>query len=324
MRPIGGELELRDLKENIYYVDSGRSAFRLFIRSGNRNKKYLIPNYFCEIIESILIQEKVKYEFYNVSDDLSIEMKSIRNRQFDVLYIINYFGVIQRIDNIDLSDKIIVEDNVFFYDFKKSIKCKHWFGYNSYRKITPFADGSLIKTTIKINESLIQNKFPDFIEKKYEAKRIKYEYLNKSIHVEQKYLRLFQEGESLLDEQTQIYKISDRTIYELSIYNYDKAQNVSRKYFNIFYKEFASFCLNKNPLEYNFFVVKYSEVSNLRQYLTKHNIYLPVHWPESSQMNNLYGNLISIPLFSLYTMDEMYYLIKILKKYFKENTQNEK
>ena len=53
MRLIGGELEAKNIKDNVYFTDSGRSSLRLFIRSGYQSKKFLIPNYFCEVIENI-------------------------------------------------------------------------------------------------------------------------------------------------------------------------------------------------------------------------------------------------------------------------------
>ena len=50
---------------------------------------------------------------------------------------------------IKLDDKIVVEDNVFLYDFSNINNYKNWFAFNSFRKITTVSDGSLIKTNLK-------------------------------------------------------------------------------------------------------------------------------------------------------------------------------
>ena len=91
-RLIGGEMEIKQNNEHYYFTDSGRSSLKLFIRSGNNNKTYLIPNFLCSVIEKTLIDEKVSFSFYHINQDLSIDFSSIQSKEFDVLYVIHYFG----------------------------------------------------------------------------------------------------------------------------------------------------------------------------------------------------------------------------------------
>lgn len=319
MRPIGGELELKSFDEDIYFTDSGRSSLRLFIRSGNQSKTFIIPNYLCEIIESILIEENVSYSFYNILDDLSIDFNSLKAKSFDVLYIINYFGGIQKIENINLDEKIIIEDNVFLYRFENRHQFKNWFGFNSFRKISHLADGSLIKTTLCIDKGLIKNSDPQYSHLKYEAKNVKFNFLIGFEKNEQKYLKIFQEGEDILNNQTEIFNISRRSIFELTEYDFLSSDEVSKNYYELFSNEFSHLCVNKAPNEYSFFVIRTPHRDELRVFLMKKNIYLPIHWPISTQKSELYNELMSIPLFSSYKIEEINFIITSIRAYYEEH-----
>ena len=314
MRPVGGEIEV-DLQENIFYTDSGRSSLRFFLKN-IKPKKVLLPDFLCEVILDVLKSENIEYSFYHINKDLSIDKSSLKNN-FDIFYIINYFGVIQDISNIEeiIKNKIIIEDNVFFYNFENR-GFKKWFSFNSYRKVTNLADGSLIKTNLELKDSRENKNI--FSRYKYEAKKIKYEFVKFNKQEEKKYLELFQKGEELLDKQNFIGKISDESIYLLTLYEYDKIKKIRKERFEKLYKEFNKYCLNKNPKEYSFFVLKLDNRNEIRKKLFEYKIFLPIHWPKITD-NNLYNEIISVPLFENYSNEEFDYMIKILEKVINEH-----
>lgn len=322
MKPIGGELSAKSSLETILFTDSGRSSLRLFIRSKNKNKKFLIPNFLCEVIEKTLIQEGVKYEFYNILEDLTIDSSTVINSDFDIFYVINYFGQIHDLKQLCLEDKIVIEDNVFFYDFHNTNNFKNWFGFNSFRKVTPLADGSLIKTNLAIDSNQVKQNEADFVLKKCQAKSKKYEYIFNTIGTEEEYIKLFEDGENLLNAQQDIFKISKQSVYEIMKYENHNEQGVSKKYYDCFYKKFKSNCLNFKAESYSFFVMKVSKRDELRKYLFSKNIFLPIHWPKISQDNQLYDEVISIPLFSHYTIDEMQYVADTIKEFYEKHPKH--
>ena len=119
MKIIGGEAELKKIDMNEYITDSGRSSLRLILQK-LKKKKFLIPNYLCEIILKILNEYEVNYSFYNIKKNLSIDNKSIIKQSYDAIYIINYFGKKHNIANIIDEEKFVIEDNVFlpkFYNY---------------------------------------------------------------------------------------------------------------------------------------------------------------------------------------------------------------
>jgi len=313
LRPIGGELELKSNDFKVYFTDSGRSSLRLFLRSGdNRNKRYLLPNFFCEVIENIFIEENIKYRFYNIFEDLTMDAKHINNSDYDILYVINYFGKYTNLSKIDLDDKILIEDNVFFYDFNNHFNVKKWYGFNSFRKISTLADGSLIKTNMSINEDEILKNKSDFSALKYDAKQIKYEYINKGKFKEPDYLNRFQGAEYILDNQKNIYSMSNESIFLLL----DQAieQNIRKKRFDKLVSLFSD-CAILNEVEYySFFIMKLEKRDEIRKKLMNLNIFLPVHWPKSTQNNDLYKTIISIPLFEIYSDSDFEFMIEKIKE----------
>ena len=151
---IGGEVELEISELNEYFTDSGRSSIKLILNR-LKGKIFLIPNYICEIIVKIFDEYEAEYSFYNINKDFSIDEESITNKQYDVLYIINYFGMNHKISNIIKTNKMVIEDNVFLPIFSNYQSCHKWVGFNSFRKISPLADGSLIKSSFSLSKSRI-------------------------------------------------------------------------------------------------------------------------------------------------------------------------
>ncbi len=313
MRPIGGELELKFNDFKVYFTDSGRSSLRLFLRSGdNRNKRYLLPNFFCEVIEHIFIEENIEYKFYNIFEDLTIDIKYINNSDYDVLYVINYFGKYTNLSKINLDDKVLIEDNVFFHDFINHSNAKKWYGFNSLRKISTLADGSLIKTNIAIDKEKILKDKPEFSAIKYDAKQIKYAYINNGEFEESDYLDKFQNAEFLLNNQKNIYSISNESIFLLL--GQITEQNIRKKRFNRLKSMFNDYTILHEVDYYSFFIMKVDKRDEFRKKLMTLNIFLPVHWPKSTQDNDLYKFIISIPLFEMYSDSDFNILIEKIKE----------
>ena len=225
---------------------------------------------------------------------------------------INYFGILLDTSKIKLDDKIVIEDNVFLYDFSNINNYKNWFAFNSFRKITTVSDGSLIKTNLKNFYStpyILQNE-ANFVQLKYQAKNKKYNYLFNHIGEEYQYLDDFNKGENILNNQKNIYTISDRSKYELLKFDNANSQKKSKIYYKLLFDNFGEFCLNNDVNFYSYFVMKIKKRDELRSFLMTKNIFLPVHWPKSVVKNNLYDNIISIPIFSIYSLSDIKRVIK--------------
>ena len=314
MRAIDGELEMKISGNKSYFTDSGRSSLRLFLRSSNnKEKKYLLPDFFCSVIENIFKEESINYSFYKINKDLTFDIEKILEEDFDVLYIINYFGQQTSINSSLLNDKIVIEDNVFFFNFNNNLNYKNWFAFNSFRKISKLSSGSMVKTNLKINTELIKASDAPFHHLKNIAKNIKYEYVNNNLYTEKDYLEKFNEAEDNIDIQSDIFTMNSENISLLLDFNINTEQEICKKRFEELLKSFSTQCINKESQYYSYFVMSIDNRDSLRKQLMSDNIFLPVHWPESTISNELYKNVISIPLYEIYTESEYSYLIDKIK-----------
>ena len=235
------------------------------------------------------------------------------HKDFDVLYIINYFGIQNTLQSSFLKEKIIIEDNVFFHNFENSANYKNWFAFNSFRKVSQLSGGSLIKTNLELDINLIEAKDAPFIKLKNSAKNIKYEYVTHSLFTEEKYLAKLEAAEESLDNQKNIFRIDNNSMAHLISMDVTYQQQIRKRRFDMLYSLFSQDCINKNPSYYSFFVVSIKNRNNFKKSLMDSNIYLPIHWPQSSRANSLYDNIISIPLFETYTEEEFLYMLEKIR-----------
>lgn len=311
MNPIGGELALQD-ELNYLFTDSGRSSLRLFCKNFP-GKKVLIPDFICDVIISILEQENMFYDFYHINDDLTID-PSVVEAGFDVFYVINYFG--KKLDiPFDLHDKFVIEDNVFFMNFYNDHNYKNWFAFNSYRKLTEIADGSMIKTNLLLQDYR-ENDISSFSTIKYLAKEIKYNFLKNNEHSERAYLSLFKEAESILDAQNKIFHISDKSLGNLIKWMamYSSQKELRKKNYNFLIQNLGDLSVKFKSEFYSYLVILINDRDLLREFLFSKKVFLPIHWPESKGGSHLHKKVLSIPLF--YNQEETAYLVKCINAYY--------
>ncbi|KOR32313.1 hypothetical protein TI05_08060 [Achromatium sp. WMS3] len=278
-------------------------------------KKWLIPNFICSIVLNILDEFNISYTFYQVNKDLNYSL-SQAHQVCDVLYIINYFGV-RRINlNIEkCKNKYIIEDNVFSIFTPKSILGVNWCTFNSLRKITHLADGSIINSNFPLNENKRKYDEAPFVKQKYIAKYIKYDYLNFGKYVERDYLDKFAKSEEMLNEQLQIYGMSQQSLseYLVIVTNY-KAEIKHRKlYFEIVNNYLSDYAIKIKTDFYSFAPILIPYRNKIRKALFKHKVFLPVHWPNDSRIeNDLSDNILSIPLSTTYKQEDIVNVCKLI------------
>ena len=315
MKPIGGEIAIKDQGETSFITDSGRSSLRLLLRSGKfRSMKFLIPNFFCSVIEEVLIAEKVNYSFYDINEDLSVNNETINSVNYDVLYVINYFGKISDLSSIDLSNKILVEDNVFLYNFENYQNSENWYAFNSYRKFSPLTDGSLIKTNLRINPSEINNIQAPFSSIKRDACKKKYAFISENKSSEIEFLQLFNSGEKEINNQNDIYCISPQSLNLIFKGDFNNQEILKSRFVelqDLTQKE------SELPSYFSFFSFVLRNKKGFLEFMKRNNIFLPNFWPETTQKNDLYNNLIVIPLF--YDDIEFKYVKEVLKTFLYNN-----
>ena len=208
---------------------------------------------------------------------------------------------------------------MFLPIFTKPDLVKHWIGFNSYRKILPIADGSLLKSTINLPKELINNTEPEFVYIKDSAKIKKFEYLNYNRHSQEEYIRLFKLAENSLNNQKTAHKISTKSLIWLinSIDNFEKEYSTRNENFITLDDSLRVISNIRKPKHPSFYVINVDKRDALRKHLASENIYLPVHWPKPNMVDHpLYNRLISIPVDSRYNLNDMNKVADNIKRFY--------
>lgn len=307
MKPIGGEIAIKGSNLRSYFTDSGRSSLRLLLRSVDfSNQKFLIPDFFCGVIEDVLKKENIQYSFYKINEDFSINIKNLEIENFDVLYVINYFGNIHDLSKVDLKNKTLIEDNVFLYEFKNFHQAPKWFAFNSFRKISALTDGSLIKTNLEFEKCASKNNSALFSNLKKEACQIKYQFLTEDKFSETEYLNKFEAAEALIDEQKEIFDISPESLALLFQEDLNDQKVLKNRFLEL---QKLTNSKNNLPNYFSFFPLIVKDKVEFLKTMRSKNIFLPNFWPKTSQDNFLYHNLVVLPMFNNYTDEQFNYMI---------------
>ena len=138
-KEIGGYFGLEKLISNEYYpdltaVNNARCALLYIIKARHYNKVYL-PYFLCDSVRLVLERERIPFEEYRI-DRTFLPLLDIKTNPEEVVYIVNYYGLICDEQLINLKNKYgnIVVDNAqaFFARPVKGIdtlySCRKFFG----------------------------------------------------------------------------------------------------------------------------------------------------------------------------------------------------
>ena len=138
-KEIGGYFGLEKLISNEYYpelaaVNNARCALLYIIKARHYNKVYL-PYFLCDSVRLVLEREKIPFEEYRI-DRTFLPLLDIKTKPEEVVYIVNYYGLISEEQLINLKYRYgnIVVDNAqaFFTRPVKGIdtlySCRKFFG----------------------------------------------------------------------------------------------------------------------------------------------------------------------------------------------------
>lgn len=156
VKEIGGYFGMEELISNEYYpdlaaVNNARCAL-LYILKAKHYKKVYLPYFLCDSVRLVLEREKIPFEEYRI-DRTFLPLLDINTKSEEVVYIVNYYGLICEEQLISLKNRYgnIVVDNAQAF-FTKPIKgidtlysCRKFFGV---------PDGGYAYTDAEFQESI--------------------------------------------------------------------------------------------------------------------------------------------------------------------------
>lgn len=349
IKPIGGEqwfdINLFDNKlDNFKHLkgvllSGGQGSIQFILEDIdiNHDEYILVPAYLCPSILHNFKRLNIKYKFYKVNKDLSIDLNDIEEKiskfKIKAVFLINYFGFYHHKQTIDYlkqlqkQDIIIIEDAVQMLWFSKK---EQFFGdyiFNSYRKFLPI-DGSIILC----NKNKRYNFKKDSYSENINLARIKKTAFQKfSVGNEKEFLSLYEKAEEEYYKRQNIIGMDGEAKKMLSKVDYKfifdkRKENYCYLYDNLIENNKIQIIYNKKLIEDNSVLglpVLIENRDEIRKKLRKFNIYCPVHWDilnegwSGEYINSRYisRKILTIPIDQRYETNDMKRLVDVIQNF---------
>lgn len=314
--------ETKDDKLNIPY-SSGRTALFTILNNEKIMRgggTILIPDYVCDSVTRTIKEAGWNYVFYRINDDLKFNAEEIgKYENIDSVLVVNYFGMINlegEINNIKTINPniIVIEDDVqAFFKYKES---KADYSFTSLRKWFPCLDGALINTKIQLKDGPIddskwsQYKLAGNILKNYEN------IIDDSI-----YLELLKKGEELLENEyySLCSEVSRKIFSNINLDEIAYRRKINAKYLHEELCKLGVKHIYQHDAIPLFIPIFIDNRNLLRKEFFKDNIFVPVHWPKTSDelngMNVIYDRELSLICDQRYGIEDMKRQIEVLKQF---------
>jgi hypothetical protein len=333
---IGGEFEISSqlLKNSELYISnkeqtlfsSGRHALMAILEEISNDCNFLIylPYYICSSVDIACNDAKYLVKFYEPDKNYLFPLEYLSKiEQNASILTVNYFGLV---DDNSIINKLKANrpDITIISDHVQALwTCENSdadFSFTSLRKHIATPDGAIVfkkKNLFLFNRELKEN---SFYKRKLQGAFSKFNRESDNI-----YLKHFEEGEILLDNEKHITTASNigKYIFENTIK--EEIIEKRKQNYKIVYElgskmslEFI-FPYNKNDIPMCV-PIKIINRNKLRTKLIKNNIFLPIHWPISGFNKNskiaqeMANYELSIVIDQRYSVEEMYCQINTLKK----------
>ncbi|WP_252250508.1 DegT/DnrJ/EryC1/StrS family aminotransferase [Clostridium sp. ZBS13] len=332
--PIGGEFWFEDKfqDKNIFndiesqgvLLSGGDSAIRFILNeiSFKCDEVIALPSYLCPTIVKLIENLKIKYKFYSINKDLSIDVESIENLiskyNIKAVFFIDYFGfyhsesIRKFLRSLKSRNILLIEDAVQKFWIKWQDKFIGDYVFNSYRKFLPI-DGSLVlfnkdKSLNNINSSNKNDKLvefkkineslkyiegnDDYFQFMEKARDVKTKFILEKIGNENEYLNLFDRAHKAYYERKDIFKINSKHKNYLNYFPENKLLKKRNENYKYLFKNLKNIkeitFLNHSENLYDntplVFPILIENRNYIKKQLMKRNIYIPVHWDLSHEV----------------------------------------
>ena len=310
------------LKKSIL-LSSGRDCIYYILKSLNLKSRVLLPSYLCNSMLVPFDELGVKYDFYNVDENLNIDITDLKKKiekNTECVFVIHYFGVeqpkIRDIKEIFEKNNIkLVEDQV--QSFLSSYPNVGNYVFNSYRKFLPVPDGAFLLGEFERKVKL--SKSPKYVFKRFFGGLLKNFKFLKSY-----WRKIFIESEeTYIDSYSRPAKMSNISKYLLNKLNFREIINIRRRNYLYLASKLESKLLYPNisksvcPLGCPILVENRDEVRN---FLISNKIYPPVHWDlpeEVKEFEDSYSiskRILTIPIDQRYNLKDMKRIVRVLNE----------
>ncbi|WP_017211319.1 DegT/DnrJ/EryC1/StrS aminotransferase family protein [Clostridium beijerinckii] len=345
LKPIGGE-QWFDIELFDNTLDNFKDTTAVFLRGGQSSIRFIVedieikpyeyilmPSFLCPTILHNFDRFNIKYEFYKINKDLSIDLDDIEEKVSKLkpkaVLFINYFGFYHNLQTLKYFNElknqkiIIIEDAVqmLWVDRKKFVGD---YVFNSYRKFLPI-DGSIVLCNKRREFSSIKDNYYNNVNLA-RAKKTMFQTFH--IGKEVDFLELYEKAEEDYYKAEAIIGMDSQSRKMLSKVNCDVIAEIRKKNYEYLFdklekKSEIQIFFNKNLIQDNIiltFPILIENRNEVRKKLRDVNIYCPVHWDilnekwsyNYDESKYISKRILSLPIDQRYDFKDLDRLIECL------------
>lgn len=328
---------LKDKYSQKYFYFTGGGYYSIIgILQQLKVKDYqnvLLPSYLCPTILYPFKRLNIKYRFFKIKNNLDIDIRDIENK-IDIntraIYFIDYFGFPQNDKTISFLRGVKKTQNIILIqDIAQSFFSDNEmigdFAFNSFRKFLP-VDGSII-----ISDEIINYKFEksyvNYHFQRFYAQFLRYLHIKYNIGYAEYFLKYFHKADkSYYKEKLLSFNKFNRYLlskYDIGMFSSKRKRNYSI-IFEIIKDKVIYKVFNKNNVPLGIPIIVENR-NTIRNELIKKNIFCPIHWKLSDEIDKnefaeswyLSEHLLTIPVRENFGESDLNYLIENLKNILK-------
>jgi len=325
------------------YTRSGREAIGLVLDEIHpKTKIAVLPAYICKSVLQPFLSRGYFIEYISIDKNFNLnldELKIALLKNPDIMLFIDWFGMNKNEKAVSMAREIsnnliIIADCTHNY-FSKFPLVKADYIIASLRKWFALPDGAIALncySTFKNKPKFIENVF---LNKRKEAMLLKREYLisNKE-NLKLQYRKLLAEAELYLDSINTVIGISPLSISLINQTDYSLLKQKRNINFNALNRLIPSYksisiintIISNNDCPLCFPILVEENRDELQKWLSDNKIYCSVLWelPEDIYSNfktsaYIADNILCIPCDQRYSVDDMKYIVDVIKEFYKSN-----
>ena len=317
------------------FTSSGRCAISLVLTDITVSfKRALLPSFTCESVIDPFVQQGYKVAFYSLGDELNITrerfLDEVRKANPEVILIHNYFGfnttseIRGLIQNLKEEGVVVIEDlTQSLYSSFGRLPADYYIG--SFRKWDGIPDGGFALKTSGYFKSKPSKEDSSLVAAKISAMLAKYEFLFNNQGEKAMFLEKFSEAERLLEDEKEIFRMSDFSQKEQANLNVEKLKKSRRRNYSHLLQSVSESVkplfgiLPDEVVPLYFPIICKNRRTEIQIWLRSNSIFAPVVWPKPRFINfktpgadYFYEKLLCIPCDQRYGDEEMNKIASIL------------
>lgn len=329
--------------EDYVWLSTGRSAIKFVIKSIEERdpdikKVAVLPSFTCDTVFEPFNKAGYEVYYYPVGKDLRTTseaiMGAVLSHDASILLFHRYFGFNTLDGHIDEMcgtlrslRKYTIEDctQVLYSNIPRP---RSDYMVGSIRKWTGTPDGgfAVCRKGVFKNKPICVDR--DLELAKVKASYAKYHYLFDHMGDKETMLAMYRKAEDLLDNQKDIYAISDTSArVQANLNQWDlkcrRRENFALLSANLLHRVKPMFSLGNIGEVPLYFPILIKDRAIFQRYLVSHSIYAPVVWPKDKNQptqcdgaENAYQHLLCIPIDQRYDADDMNRIVEVINGFY--------